>query len=147
MPGAEGDGTTNVFDAAHGWMFHQKKKDFIGKRSVERDLKLGGSRKQLVGLLMEDSSFVPPDGSPIVEGWRKWCTGQVMIGHITAGTFSPNLERSLALALLFEGHDRKGETSNDLACGPDRGRRRNRPDFHRPQGRKNAELRLCRMMQ
>ncbi len=109
MPGAEGDGTTNVFDAAHGWMFHQKKKDFIGKRSVERDLKLGGPRKQLVGLLMEDPSFVPPDGSPIVEGGENGAQ-VVMVGHVTAGTFSPNLERSLALALLFEGHDRKGES-------------------------------------
>jgi sarcosine oxidase subunit alpha len=109
MPGAEGDGTTNVFDAAHGWMFHQKKKDFIGKRSVDRDRKLGGPRKQLVGLLMEDPSFVPPDGSPIIEGETD--AGQpIMVGHITAGTFSPNLERSLALALLFQGRDRKGES-------------------------------------
>ena len=33
-----------------------------------------------------------------------------MVGHVTAGTYSPNLERSLALALLFQGHDRKGES-------------------------------------
>ncbi len=107
-PGAEGDGTTNLFDAAHGWAFHQKKKDFYGKRSVDRDRRIGGSRKELVGLLPEDTSFVPPDGSPIVEGGENGAT-PVMVGHVTAGTFSPNLERSLTLALLLEGHSRKGE--------------------------------------
>jgi len=107
-PGAEGDGTTNLFDAAHGWAFHQKKKDFIGKRSVDRDRRIGGPRKQLVGLLPEDSTFVPPDGSPIIEGGTNG-GAPVMIGHVTAGTFSPNLERSLTLALLMEGHNRKGE--------------------------------------
>jgi sarcosine oxidase subunit alpha len=107
-PGVEGDGTTNLFDAAHGWAFHQKKKDFIGKRSVDRDRRIGGPRKELVGLLPDDSTFVPPDGSPIIEGGTNGAA-PVMVGHVTAGTFSPNLERSLTLALLMEGHSRKGE--------------------------------------
>jgi sarcosine oxidase subunit alpha len=107
--GAESDGMTNPYDAAHGWVVNENKGDFIGKRSLVRDRTIGDERKQLVGLLPEDAAFVPPDGSPIVEGGGNGAA-PVMVGHVTAGAYSPNLDRSIALALILNGASRKGET-------------------------------------
>ena len=65
--GFEGDGIVNPFDAGYGWAVDMSKEDFIGRRSLVRDANAGGIRPKVVGLLPEDSSFVPPDGSPLVE--------------------------------------------------------------------------------
>ena len=40
--GHEVDGTVDAFDLGMGWVMSKKKKDFIGKRSVELRRSLGG---------------------------------------------------------------------------------------------------------
>ena len=64
--GFEGDGIVNPFDAGCAWAVDMAKGDFIGRRSLVRDLDAGGVRPNVVGLLPEDPAFVPPDGTPLV---------------------------------------------------------------------------------
>jgi sarcosine oxidase subunit alpha len=105
--GLEGDGYANIYDVGLGWVVNNKKGDFIGKRSTERDLSIGGDRPEVVGLKIENKSLVAPKGCPIVdpnmEGAKK------MEGMVTIGFFSPNLNESIALAQLKNGRARMGE--------------------------------------
>lgn len=107
--GLEGDGYANIHDVGMGWVVPKDKGDFVGKRSTTRDLKLGGPRPEIVGLLPTDENFVPPKGSPIID---PEITDEVqkMIGMVTIGFHSPNLKRSIALAQLRDGRSRMGET-------------------------------------
>ena len=102
--GLEGDGYANIYDVGMGWVVPKKKGDFVGKRSTTRDLNKGGPRPEVVGLLPEDGSFVPPKGTPLIDADRN------MIGMVTIGFHSPNLKRSIALAQLSDGRSRLGET-------------------------------------
>ena len=107
-PAIEGDNITNPFDAGMDWVVDMGKSDFIGKRSLERDLKFGGQRQQVVGLLPEDNKALVADGSALLpennEGDRSGFQG-----HVTAACFSPTLGRAIALALLKDGRERYGE--------------------------------------
>jgi len=107
--GAEGDGITNPFDAGMSWVVNLNKPDFVGKRSLVRDRSVRGVRQQVVGLLPQDEQFVMVEGSAIIE---PDAVGEVpsFLGHVTASCFSPNLDRSISLALLKNGHDRHGDT-------------------------------------
>ena len=107
-PGHEGDNITNPFDAGMDWIVDMKKPDFIGKRSLRRDLDLGGERQHVVGLLPDEHRAAVADGSALLpdpgESGRSGFQG-----HVTAACFSPTLERTIALALLKNGHQRHGE--------------------------------------
>ncbi|MDG2108190.1 MAG: 2Fe-2S iron-sulfur cluster-binding protein [Woeseiaceae bacterium] len=102
--GLEGDGYANIYDVGMGWLVPNGKGDFVGKRSTTRDLNKGGPRPEVVGLLTDDSSFVPPKGTPLIDADRN------MIGMVTIGFHSPNIDRSIALAQLSGGRSRLGET-------------------------------------
>ena len=108
---AEGEGYANIYDMGMGWVVNKKKEDFIGKRSLDRDLTIGGPRPDIVGLVPSDPNYVPPEGAPLVtiEGAIE---SDSMIGHVTAAGYSPNLGHSIALAQLLGGKDRSGETVN-----------------------------------
>jgi sarcosine oxidase subunit alpha len=54
-----------------------------------------------------DKKFVPAEGSALLSGNTAAKTFQ---GHVTAACFSPNLDRSICLALLKNGQSRMGET-------------------------------------
>ncbi|HIC20716.1 MAG TPA: sarcosine oxidase subunit alpha, partial [Gammaproteobacteria bacterium] len=103
------DGITNPFDAGMGWVVNMNKPDFVGKRSLVRDRSVGGVRQQVVGLLPQDEQFVMVEGSAIIE---PAAVGEApsFLGHVTASCFSPNLDRSISLALLKNGRDRHGDT-------------------------------------
>ena len=107
-PGHEGDNITNPFDAGMGWIVDMTKSDFIGKRSLLRDIKLGGERQHVVGLLPDDERAPVADGSALlpVQGSNSRLGFQ---GHVTAACFSPTLKRTIALALLKDGQSRHGE--------------------------------------
>ena len=107
--GSEGDNITNPFDAGVGWVVDMDKADFIGKRTLVRDLADDTLvRQHVVGLLPEDASFVPTEGSALIQPGSE--SGPDFQGHVTASCYSPNLERSICLALLKNGHRRLGET-------------------------------------
>ncbi len=55
-------------------------------------------RKQLVGLLTDDPKEVLEEGAQIVSETNK--KPIEMLGHVTSSYFSPNLNKSIALAVV-----------------------------------------------
>lgn len=109
IAGQDTDGTVTPIDLGMAWLISKKKKDFLGKRSLSRSDTARDDRKQLVGLLTEDPNQVLPEGAQIVEELKS-SPPMPMGGHVTSSYFSPNLGRSIALALLKNGRRRHGET-------------------------------------
>ena len=105
--GFEGDGIVNPFDAGCGWAVDMDKGDFIGRRSLVRDRNAGGERPNVVGLLPEDPSFVPPDGTPLVPAGAP-AHAPPVIGYVSQACHSPNVDRAIALAVLDGGRRRIG---------------------------------------
>ena len=106
---AEGDGYANLYDAGMGWVIDNGKPDFIGKRALDQARNSGGVRPHIVGLVPEDPKFVPPDGAPLIKP-DETDEAKKMIGHVTAGGYSPNLGHAIALAQLHNGRERTGST-------------------------------------
>ena len=106
--GFEGDGIVNPFDAGCGWAVDMDKGDFIGRRSLVRDRNVGGVRPNVVGLLPEDPSFVPPDGTPLVPAGAP-ADSPPVIGYVSQSCHSPNVGRAIALAVLDDGRQRIDE--------------------------------------
>jgi sarcosine oxidase, subunit alpha len=111
--GQETDGTVTPHDVGLEWAV-SKQKDFIGKRSFARADTSRAGRKQLVGLLPQDKSFVAAEGSHLVTGPERAAfdpvKGSPSIGHITSSYHSPNLESAFALALIINGRAMHGQT-------------------------------------
>lgn len=105
--GFEGDGIVNPFDAGCGRAVDMDKGDFIGRRSLVRDRNVGGERPNVVGLLPEDPSFVPPDGAPLAPAGAP-ADAPPVIGYVSQGCHSPNVGRAIALAVLDGGRRRIG---------------------------------------
>ncbi|VXC89345.1 Sarcosine oxidase subunit alpha [Burkholderia sp. 8Y] len=106
--GQDTDGSMTPYDLGMGGLV-AKSKDFIGKRSLTRSDTAKAGRKQFVGLLTDDASFVLPEGSQIVAGPFQGDTAP-MLGHVTSSYYSPVLKRSIALAVVKGGLDKIGET-------------------------------------
>jgi sarcosine oxidase subunit alpha len=65
-------------------------------------------RKQLVGLLTEDPKTVLVEGAQIVADPNQ-PKPMTMLGHVTSSYWSEALGRSIALAVVADGHAREGE--------------------------------------
>ena len=104
--GQETDGSVTPIDLDMSWIVSKKKYDFIGKRALNRSDTIKEDRKQLVGILTTDPSIVLEEGSQLVE--VKTSLPMPMVGHITSSYYSPNLGRSIALALIKSGIKKKG---------------------------------------
>jgi aminomethyltransferase len=72
--------------------FEPKERDFIGREALERAQREGG--RELVGLLLEDRGVLRSHQKVLVGG----ATTAGISGEVTSGTFSPTLNRSIALA-------------------------------------------------
>ena len=105
--GQDTDGSVTPIDAGMDWLV-DKRKDFLGKRSLSRSDMLRDDRKQLVGLLTISPTEVLPDGSQIVEdpGAR---IPVPSLGHVTSSYYSACLGRSIALAMVKGGRSRMGD--------------------------------------
>jgi aminomethyltransferase len=64
-------------------------RDFIGRSALEKQ-KAEGSLPRFVGLVLE--------GKGVLRGHQKLYDGDLEVGEITSGGFSPTLERSIAMA-------------------------------------------------
>ena len=106
--GQETDGSVTPYDLGMDWIVSRKKPDFIGKRALERTGMTGGHRKQLVGLMTEDPMEVIPEGAHAVLPNQP--PPMDILGHVTSSYYSPNLNHSIAMALLKGGRKLKGET-------------------------------------
>ena len=105
--GQDTDGTMTPIDLQMDWIVSKKKYDFIGKRSLYRSDTIREDRKQLVGLLTDDPKEVLEEGAQIVSKLNS--KPIEMIGHVTSSYFSPNLNKSIALAVVKSGKKMKGQ--------------------------------------
>ena len=94
-------------DLQMDWIVSKKKYDFIGKRSLYRSDTIRDDRKQLVGLLTDDPNEVLEEGAQIVADINKKPID--MLGHVTSSYYSPNLKKSIALAVVRSGKKMKGQ--------------------------------------
>ena len=106
ITGQDTDGTLTPTDLQMDWIIGKKKYDFIGKRSLYRSDTIREDRKQLVGLLTDDPNEVLEEGAQLVESLEKPID---MLGHVTSSYFSPNLNKSIALAVVKSGKKLKGK--------------------------------------
>ncbi len=104
--GQDTDGTMTPIDLQMDWIVSKKKYDFIGKRSLYRSDTMKENRKQLVGLLTEDPNIVLEEGAQIVSELNQ--KPVEMLGHVTSSYFSPNLNKSIALAVVKDGKNMMG---------------------------------------
>jgi len=104
--GQETDGSVTPVDLNMNWIVNKKKYDFVGKRALYRSDTIKEDRKQLVGILTEDPSVVLEEGAQLVE--IETSLPMPMVGHITSSYYSPNLGRSIALALVKSGTKKIG---------------------------------------
>jgi sarcosine oxidase subunit alpha len=107
--GQETDGTVTPDDVGLGWTIGKTKRDFVGKRSLARPAMSAPDRRQLVGLLTEDSQTVLEEGAQLVADPARPVPME-LIGHVTSSYWSAALERPIALALVKGGRGRIGET-------------------------------------
>ena len=105
--GQDTDGTMTPIDLQMDWIVSKKKYDFIGKRSLYRSDTIREDRKQLVGLITDDPNEVLEEGAQIVSELNK--KPVEMLGHVTSSYFSPNLNKSIALAVVRGGKDMMGK--------------------------------------
>jgi aminomethyltransferase len=89
--GSDMSETTHPLESGLGWTiaWEPAERDFLGRRALDA-IRRSGSARKLVGLLLEDRGVLRSHQKVIVAG--------VGEGEITSGTFSPTLERSIALA-------------------------------------------------
>jgi sarcosine oxidase subunit alpha len=87
----------------------KKSGDFIGRRSLFRSDTVREDRKQLVGLLTEDPNFVLMEGAHVIATEAETKPPVPMLGHVTSSYFSPNVGRSIAMAMVKGGSKRLGE--------------------------------------
>ena len=105
--GQDTDGTMTPIDLQMDWIVSKKKYDYIGKRSLYRSDTIREDRKQLVGLLTENPDDILEEGAQIVANINK--TPIEMLGHVTSSYYSPNLKKSIALAVVKGGKNMMGE--------------------------------------
>ena len=105
--GQDTDGTMTPIDLQMDWVVSKKKYDFIGKRSLYRSDTMREDRKQMVGLLTDDPNTVLEEGAQIISELNQ--TPVQMLGHVTSSYFSPNLGKSIALAVVKGGKNMIGK--------------------------------------
>ncbi|MDR7150597.1 sarcosine oxidase subunit alpha [Hydrogenophaga palleronii] len=108
--GQDTDGSMSPLDLDMAWAVGMKKPfSFLGKRSLSRSDTAREGRKQLVGLLPEDPGTVLIEGAQIMESATTGTTNQ-MLGHVTSSYHSAFLGRSIAMAVVAGGLQRKEQT-------------------------------------
>jgi aminomethyltransferase len=89
--GGDMDESTHPFESGLGWTvaLEPRERAFIGREALEA-IRARGPQRKLVGLLLE--------GRGVLRSHQKVLVPDAGAGEITSGTFSPTLERSIALA-------------------------------------------------
>ncbi|ABX09750.1 putative Glycine cleavage T-protein (aminomethyl transferase) [Prochlorococcus marinus str. MIT 9211] len=84
---------TTPFEAGLGWLVHlEMPKTFIGREALEKQIEKGVS-KLLVGLVIQDERAIARKGYEVIYENKP-------IGKITSGSWSPTLEKAIALAYI-----------------------------------------------
>ena len=89
--GNDMDESQNPLESGLAWTvsFENPSRDFVGRKALE-SMKAAGLQKKLVALLLEDRG--------VLRGHQKVIVAGAGEGEITSGTFSPTMEKSIALA-------------------------------------------------
>ncbi len=84
--------TTTPLEAGLGWLIHLEiPKHFIGREAIEKEIQKG-SQRRLIGLQIKGRA-IGRDGYAVFEQGQK-------IGTITSGSWSPTLQKAIALAYV-----------------------------------------------
>jgi aminomethyltransferase len=90
--GNDMDETVTPLESGLDWTVAlEGSRDFVGKAALEKQ-RAAGVRRRLTGLLLEERG--------VLRAHQKVFAGAAGEGEVTSGTFSPTLERSIALARL-----------------------------------------------
>jgi aminomethyltransferase len=90
--------TLDPLSAGLGWAVDLSK-DFIGAAKL-REIQQRGPARKLVGLEMEGKR-IARQGMPVVSDGK-------VVGQVTSGTFSPTLQKSIAMAFVDTNHAGEG---------------------------------------
>jgi sarcosine oxidase subunit alpha len=110
------------------------KADFLGKRGLQQPAVRAAGRKQLVGLLTADPAEVLEEGAQVVAMPEPGQPPVPMIGHVTSSYLSPNVGRSIAMAMVRGGHGLHGRTVYVPMPGRVIAAQVTRPVFFDPEG-------------
>lgn len=90
--GSDMDETVNPLESGISWTvaWQPEERDFIGRAALQASRNADGkSDRQMVGLLLE--------GRGVLRGHQQIQVAGTSVGEITSGTFSPTLQKSIAL--------------------------------------------------
>ena len=107
VAGSELDGRTIPYDNGLDGLV-SKKKDFIGKRSLNREAFKAQNRQRVVGVVPLDKKTSIPEGSHLV----KEATAKLpnpKLGHISASCWSVEYNNPFSLAILKDGKNMIGK--------------------------------------
>ncbi len=107
VAGSEIDGRTIPSDLSLDGML-SKKKDFVGKRSLNRQAFTETNREKVVGVVPVDKKTMIPEGSHLVED-NNAPLPNPKLGHISASCWSVEYNNPFSLAILKDGKKRVGE--------------------------------------
>jgi sarcosine oxidase subunit alpha len=137
VAGPELDGRTTADDLGLGRMVSTKK-EFIGRRMLDREGLVDEKRPKLVGLTPVDGTSRPLSGAILVAD-PNTPPPVPKLGHVTSSAYlSPTLGQPIVLGLLEGGMSREGETV--WAVFPMKNQKAEmrvvNPIFHDPKGEK-----------
>ena len=99
--GHEMDETVNPYEARLGWVVKlDKSANFIGKSALQA-VRAAGPLKKCVGITLEGKG-IPREGYPVC------APDGEPVGHITSGTFSPTVNRGIAMARIESAYTKIG---------------------------------------
>jgi len=101
VAGSEIDGRVISSDLSLEGML-SKKKDFIGKRSLNREAFINPNREKIVGVVPLDKKSMIPEGSHLVSD-SKASLPNPKLGHISASCWSVEYNNPFSLAILKDG--------------------------------------------
>ena len=107
VAGSELDGRTIPFDNALEGLV-SKKKDFIGKRSLQRSAFTAEDRQRIVGVVPLDKQTSIPEGSHLVKD-DKAPLPNPKLGHISASCWSVEYDNPFSLAIMKDGKNMIGQ--------------------------------------
>jgi sarcosine oxidase subunit alpha len=85
-----------------------KKKDFIGKRSLNRSAFIADERQKVVGVVPLDKKTSIPEGSYLVKDANAKLPNP-KLGHISASCWSVEFNNPFSLAILRDGKNMIGQ--------------------------------------
>ncbi|MEN8721920.1 MAG: 2Fe-2S iron-sulfur cluster-binding protein [Alphaproteobacteria bacterium] len=114
--GADTDGNTNPLDIGWGVPISKKRDDFIGRRSLLREMDQREDRRQFIGLRAVDGKTPLTIGGHVIEDAHPNLPVE-SLGYVTSACVSPTLNQSIGLGIVKGGRGRMGETLYVYANG------------------------------